>query len=77
MSRKENYMDDENYVPKAFKQSKNKKEIDFEKRPYKSKRRHETKKIKKLNIKRNKYKENKYKKSYIFCNNNYNSSISY
>lgn len=53
MSRKNNYIDDENYVPKAFKKSKSQTEINFEEIPHKGKRRHEAKKSKKINIKRN------------------------
>ena len=51
MSRKDNYIDDENYVPKAFKKSNSQKEINFEEKPHRSKRRHEAKRNRKINIK--------------------------
>ncbi|MBQ3415754.1 MAG: hypothetical protein IJH39_10575 [Clostridia bacterium] len=77
MSRKDNYIEDENYVPKAFKKTKKPKEIDFEEGLHKTKRRHEAKRNKKINIKRNRYKENKHKESYNVYNYSYNFSISY
>ena len=71
MSRKDNYIDDENYVPKAFKKSKSQKELDFEEIPYRSKRRHEAKinrriNIKGLNVKQINLKQIKIKKVIMF-----------
>lgn len=51
MSRKDNYIDDENYVPKAFKKSNSQKEINFEEIPHRRKRRHESKRNRRINIK--------------------------
>ena len=52
-----NYMNDDNYVPKAFRKSKKNKEINFEETPKKRSKKHISKRNKKINIKQIKTKK--------------------